>query len=190
MKSPSEIRFVEETHQYFLGERELPSITKILGKLGLTKSYDGVDPFYAERGKAVHAAIALDLAGDLDEASVSDVIRPFLAAFRAFKAKEGFIAEQVERVVYDEELGYAGTIDWYGEMRGKRWLIDGKCTKKHDKGSDFQLCGQATALGDTPHHMAILELHETGLYDLCEYPVKGSREVWESTMTLWRRKFL
>lgn len=183
-----EIRFEEKDHKYFLGDRELPSITKILSKLGLTKSYEGVSPYYAERGVAVHAAIALDLENNLDEDSLDPQIRPFLEAFRAFRGETGFKVEACEKIVYSENLGYAGRIDWLGTIGDKTWLIDGKCTKKHDPAADYQLCGQAFALEPLPDRMGILELHEDETFDLIEYPVENAMGVWLAVMGLWKRK--
>lgn len=57
----AEIRFIEETHQYLLGDKELISVTTLMRKHGLAPSYDGVKTEVlrakAERGTLIHKEI-------------------------------------------------------------------------------------------------------------------------------------
>lgn len=57
----AEIRFIEETHQYLLGDKELISVTTLMRKHGLAPSYNGVKPDVlrakAERGTHIHLEI-------------------------------------------------------------------------------------------------------------------------------------
>ena len=57
----ADIRFVEETHKYYLGDKELISVTTLMQKHGLAPSYEGVDPNVlkakAERGTLIHKEI-------------------------------------------------------------------------------------------------------------------------------------
>lgn len=55
------IRFIEETHQYWLGDKELISVTTLMQKHGLAPSYDGVPENVlnakAKRGTLIHKEI-------------------------------------------------------------------------------------------------------------------------------------
>lgn len=57
----SEIRFIEETHTYLLGDKVLTPVTELMQKHGLAPSYEGVDPAVlkakAERGTLIHKEI-------------------------------------------------------------------------------------------------------------------------------------
>ena len=57
----AEIRFIEETHKYLLGDKELISVTTLMRKHGLAPSYDGVKAEVlrakAERGTHIHKEI-------------------------------------------------------------------------------------------------------------------------------------
>ena len=184
-----EIVFDPEKHEYWLGNEEIPGVSKILQKLGLVKSYEGVDPFYAQRGSAVHKCIELDLAGTLDEESVAEELKPFLAAWRKFVKETGFKTLGCEQVVYSPTERFCTTYDHLGLLNNQLTVIDTKCTKSHDKGADYQVCGQAYALmdnGQVVQGQGILELHDDGTYDYYAYEVDLT--IWESVMKLYRRR--
>lgn len=55
------VKFIEETHQYFLGDKELISVTTLMQKHGLAPSYSNVNAevlrVKAERGSMIHKEI-------------------------------------------------------------------------------------------------------------------------------------
>lgn len=57
----AEIRFIEETHKYYLGDKELISVTTLMQKHGLAPSYSNVNAEVlrakAERGTMIHKEI-------------------------------------------------------------------------------------------------------------------------------------
>lgn len=184
-----EIRFDEKTHTYWDGKKKIPGVTDVLRKVGLTKSYEGVDPYFATRGIATHLCNELWLKGTLDESTIDAQVLPFHMAFRKHLDKTGYEPTLVEKILYSSFLGYAGRIDYYGKQDGKMVLKDAKCTKNHDRGSDYQLCLQAYALvecGYPVDKMEILELHEDGSYDAFEYPF--DIEIAPAIMRLYRRR--
>lgn len=179
------IDFDEKTHTYRIGSKKIPGVSEILKKVGLVKSYEGIDPYFAQRGVATHLANELWLNGKLDELSLDPQIVPFHKAFRKYVEKTGYKPRDVEKVYYHPELAYACRIDYYGDGL----LIDAKCTKSHDRGADYQLCLQAAAIeanGAAVTQMQILELHEDGTYDPYEYTV--DRDIAPAIMKLYRRK--
>jgi hypothetical protein len=79
----------------------------------------------ADLGTAVHAAAEAIARGE--PASISDEVRPFVAAYRrdflqAFAPR--FIA--VEAMVCSERYEYGGTADAFAEIDGEIWLLDYK----------------------------------------------------------------
>ena len=62
--------------------RRIPEVSDILDET--YPMFDGIDSWYAERGSAVHSAIALDLAGRLDPASLDPRIAGYAEGARLF----------------------------------------------------------------------------------------------------------
>jgi hypothetical protein len=124
--------------------RVWPGVTSILG--GSTpdargrRVWPGVPPwagrfdripadvleYKRQLGTAVHAAIALDCAGTLDESSIAEVIAPYLAGWRRWRDETGFVASIAECLVYHATFGYCGTLDAIGTVRGGTILADWK----------------------------------------------------------------
>jgi hypothetical protein len=103
----SQIRFDEEGHRYFLGNRELPSVTKILQ--GEEKKWYRKGS--ADRGHKVHRMVTLDAQGVLDEKALDPPLVPFLKAWRQFFADMVEAVHTFEEIVGDPVLGYAGRRD-------------------------------------------------------------------------------
>jgi len=118
-----------EMHQ----RKHLPSVTEIL-----TASHLGVElgipdsklEYVLRRGTALHSAIELDLAGDLDEDSVVDDIRPRLGAFRKFAAAVNLkpIATEIELTHPGFRfMGHPDLVAWLTlSRRTRRTLLDWK----------------------------------------------------------------
>lgn len=126
-----------EDHKYFLGERELLSVTRILRSVGLIDATYYTDEL-RDFGKAVHWAIhasviAIHIDNETTRALKSYLDRPENAAVlprvEAFKkviATLGFIPDQSEVKVYDSVQGYAGTLDCFGTSREGLTLLEVK----------------------------------------------------------------
>jgi hypothetical protein len=119
------LQFDAEQHRYFLGDRELPSVTAVLG---LLERFEGVPAATLEAarefGVHVHLACDLDNRGLLDEASLDPALAPYLVGWRKYRAESGIALLGSEVRLYDERLGYAGTCDVVGELNGQRAVID------------------------------------------------------------------
>lgn len=116
--------FLAQSHQYYLGERELPSVTTILKAQGLID-----DRWFNEearlRGEYVHLASHYLDDGDLAEETVHPDYLPYLQAYMRFVALMKPSWEYVEHRVYDETYGYAGTLDRAGVLsNGWRGVVD------------------------------------------------------------------
>jgi hypothetical protein len=106
------VDFDSKRHLYFVNQVRFPSVTEILEDLGLAPSFNGVDPFYASRGKAVHLSIALHLSNDLEVESIER--RHVLP--RYLQWKRWWYKQRPKQVIFCEKplasvYGYAGTPD-------------------------------------------------------------------------------
>lgn len=128
-------RFNEEDHRYEVrartgttenGWRQIPSVTQVLEAAGLAPDFSFLDPFYLERGAAIHEAVALDLRGELDWTSLDDRIRPFVDHARNWLDAIGATPLVVEFRWADKIHGYAGTLDLFCESKLGPLLIDWK----------------------------------------------------------------
>src|ERR1035437_3351149 len=136
--SDTQLRFDPEAHKYWIGKKRVPGVSEIMQKVGLTKNFDGVDPFYRDRGIATHKAIELYLKGILDPTSLDPAIKPQFEAFLQFWDKhmnEKILALEVPMV--DQAATFAGTPDLITDAA----IYDWKCSKAHDKVAELQ--GQA-----------------------------------------------
>ena len=183
-QSPSKTEVLEfdaESHKYFIGKKRIPGVSEILQKCGLTKDWTGVDPFYAERGKAVHLAIQFYLEHRLDESSLDPIIVPYFEGFKKYYAEHpmGITRCEVRGHCGDE---FAGTIDCITEHE----IIDWKCSKSHDKVAELQ--GEAYKLieDDTGLTFKVVQFPGNGSYEIFDYG-RGT-EHWSMVMGLYRWK--
>lgn len=126
------LRYVEDTHQYFLGEKELPSVSKIL-KFGDPAAHQfAQDEAAAERGKAVHRTIYLYINGRLDDSSIHPTIAPYFDAFLRFEieiarmqgVRFSYYKNLCETPAYHPQALYAGTPDILVRLGNQNVLID------------------------------------------------------------------
>ena len=105
-----EVKLIEG-HIYMVdGKPCKSSVTSELDKAGLSK-YWNKDPWYMERGNAVHIATHLIDMGLLDWDSVDSRIQGFLDAYVKFKKQSGIVFEHRELSLYDPIYQFCGTLD-------------------------------------------------------------------------------
>lgn len=116
----SELRFEPEGHKYFLGDRELPSVTRILKALNLVDDQWYQNEYLKPFGHAMHMICGLwvtvqpEKLAELMEREENVALRPRLKACQEWCEEVGFVADHVEVPVYDPVYGYAGTLDALG----------------------------------------------------------------------------
>lgn len=133
------IEFDEEKHLYTVEGKVYPSVTSILGKLGVAESYEGIDEELLRartaRGKRIHRAIELYNRGLLDMASVNEDDRLFVEGYLKFTQDfPGWKSIMQERSFYARfgedadrgELGYCGRIDDISLIEPGRYTIAGR----------------------------------------------------------------
>ncbi len=137
--------FNPEAHTYHAGDRRLPSVTEIIGGLGLSRDWSFLKDreFYLQRGTAVHACIKLHLEGaeidwDFDGA---EHVHPRFDRFLQI-AKDANLAPMLSEVpLFSETFGYAGTPDYFGPYaRHPHAILDFK-GDAHEPSHDLQIGG-------------------------------------------------
>ena len=156
--------FLPITHQYFLGGKELISVTKCLEVIGIT-DFSRVPAAILEparqRGHAVHQMAALYAIGLLDGSSVDYALAGYLEAIKKFFAEEvgeiinvnieteeGLVpVPAVEQAIYDASHGYAGTPDlvYRNKKTGKISVDDHKTPIKIHPATKVQCAAYANA---------------------------------------------
>ena len=142
--APSPVTFDASSHAYRFHGRRLISVTQAIQAAGLIRS-EWYTEAARQRGRAVHLAVHFDAERDLDESSISLLIRPYLEAARKFKRDTHFVTELTEARVWAIDLGYAGTLDHLGLVGKKqRVLVDWK-TGTVPEWARLQTAGYANA---------------------------------------------
>lgn len=121
------LQFDEPSHTYTLNGIRLLSVTQTIVAAGRIDTR-WFTPEAAERGRAVHEAVFLDIHDDLDRDDLHEIIKPFCMAWFLFRRQTNFkaIKSLCEKKQYHPVWYYAGTPDLLGFLNGKVVLIDVK----------------------------------------------------------------
>lgn len=174
------LRFDPVLHYYFWRGRRVPSVTQALAPLfdwSLVPRH--ILQRKAQIGRAVHAAIHLEITGGVDESSIDPSCRAYFDAWRRFRDETLFEPVLVEFAVSSDELGeqyrYAGTLDEWGFLQGDAGLIDWKCSLQ----LNFEAVGSQLAaylkalvrmgLASISDKRFALKLLPSGRYELVRY---------------------
>lgn len=145
----AQIQYDDNGHTYRLNGRVVPGVTDSMRPL-TDGAFDGIPAETMERasllGKQVHACIELDVAGVLDDDSLIDLWRPYVAQWRMFRALSGFEPILSEAIVYSERDSYAGRLDLFGRLNGRFALVDAKRTALVPRSAGPQTAGYLRAL--------------------------------------------
>lgn len=188
--------YLDETHEYFLDGKRLVSVTEAIRESGLSDfsniNHD-VLKHAQERGIAVHRATHYLDEGDLDWATVSPEIEPYVRAWERFKADTGVIINETEQPLYHATMGFAGTPDRIIQLNGQAGTLDIK-TYDPDNTTGMQLAGYSylrfgpQRVYNTPKRWG-LWLKNDGRYSLKEYEDRGDEAVFMACVTIakWKR---
>lgn len=176
------LRFIEETHQYFDGETELPSVTKITRFLSVDVAENArswMRDAAADRGRRVHQYCA-DIDYGIEPDEIDWDCAGYVQAFRAFKRDYG-IKEwlAIEMPLGSAEIGFAGTLDRLCVLDGKITIIDWKTGGTINKAQlTAQLTGYAELaplMGYVPEVLMGVQLRKDGKYTrpyICQYDIE------------------
>jgi hypothetical protein len=168
-QAPAAVTFDPSTHCYRFHGRRLISVTQAIQAAGLIRS-EWYTEAARQRGRAVHLAVHFDAERDLDEGSVTPLIRPYLEAARSFKRETGFRTELTEARVWAIDLGYAGTLDHLGVIGSKqRVLVDWK-TGSVPEWARLQTAGYANGFPNGAGFLRYaVELKPEGAYKITSF---------------------
>ena len=172
---------------------EPPHITDVLREMGLSKSFEGVDPWYAERGKAVHSACKLINEGVLDENSITEEIGGYVEAYRTWLKESGFSHEMSEIPLYSGLHEFCGTIDLVGVLPPHgRVVIDIKTSSSLDPAVELQVGADSILWNhnyqDRPiAKRFVLQLKKDGTYRLKDLS-QVNEFLFLDALKLWRWK--
>lgn len=172
------VTFKEETHQYFIGDREVPSVSEILRFLFPNK-YSNIPEWIlsakARFGTRIHEAIECyeeDLYFELNEEEES-VFNKYLL----LKEENNIEVVEQETMVHFEGR-YGGRLDMVANVNGKRSLIDIKTTAKLDVESlAYQLGLYAMAYGEEFESYYCIHLPKKDIGRLVEITPKSKKEL-------------
>lgn len=182
------LEFDAALHEYRLGGRVLPSVTQILGDVGFYERV-GMDPWYAERGTAVHEYCQLDDEDDLAEESVTPEMKGYLEAWRRFRKESKAKVLSIEERIYHPVYGYAGTLDRIVKIGRDEAIVDLK-TGSPARWHAIQTGAYAAAKqGKAPYRRFACYLKDDGSYSLQEHKDRADGAVWLSALTVWKWRF-
>lgn len=192
------LQFDEADHVYTLGGRVLPSVTQIIAPLRPDLTMIPPDVLERKRalGTAVHLACELDDYDELDEDALDDELRPYLAAWRKFKADTGAVILLNEQRLHHPTLGYAGTLDRLAETRsmhaGEPCLIDLKTSADPVPSYGVQTAGYAELLraaGGVPvYRRCTVHLRPDGLYRMHQYANPNDEAAFRACLSIFNWK--
>lgn len=151
------LRFDVAAHRYTVGALELPSVTQILKRVGISRPWDDVPAaVLAEKraiGQAAHAAAHYYDEGTLEAGTVDPRVEPYLQAWIDFRENTGFTPVLLETPLQHSGLLIAGTLDRAGYFAKfadadptDLHTVDLKCGNPVDAGAQWQTAAYAEML--------------------------------------------
>lgn len=170
----ADLQFDPETHTSRLPDgRVVPHVTAILSDVGVATDFDELASLSARMGRTIEEARVLGSAvhadchayddDDLDEASVDDRVRPYLDAWKTFRANRGIVPvarATRERLLFHAPYCYAGIMDGLFTLerdRQRRILIDIKTGDPNNAACHLQTAAYAEAYRSETHEMQPIE---------------------------------
>lgn len=179
-----ELTFKEDSHEYFLGDERLPSVSEIIAPL---KDFSMIKPEVLEAkrqfGINVHKMIELYLEDDLDEMGLPEDLNGCLNAFKKWKDIYFTLVEtlKVEVQQFHPKLKYAGTPDLdFTEM-----IIDIK-SRDYDSVSDPLQLAAYKRFGEPQRKGYILSLFPDGTYKFKRVPEGKSWPMFRQLLNYYR----
>lgn len=168
----AKLLFYDDTHRYTVDGDEVPSVSEIIRFL-TREVYNDTPQYFmdgaAARGTLVHRATeSIDKYGTVE---CEDDIASYIQAYVQFLKDKTPEWEKIEWPICNEKK-YAGTVDRYGELDGKRVVLDIKTTQsisgmhKLLYGAQLTLYKMAVELERPVEELVVLQLKKDGSYKL------------------------
>lgn len=124
----------DEDHEYFIyydGKKiVIPSVTQLI-KYGRMIDDNFIHPMYAENGTSIHALTELVDDGIYVPEIVDGNAHSAMVGYEQFLLDHDVEWTQTEKIIFNENLFYAGTLDRMGIIDGKETLVDIKSGNKY-----------------------------------------------------------
>ena len=187
----ADLQFIEETHEYRLKGRNIPSVSAVLQDVGFVKTAYFTDEA-RDRGKLVHY-----LTAELDkghEVEVPKEYEGYCRAWASYREEHPIVWEGIEEPTFHKLLRYAGTPD--------RWGYDGHILTVADiktgsplpwHGLQFaaylQMIAYWEGVADPKTvNLAGVYLKPNGEYTQKHYRYIDLALVWEAALRCWKFK--
>ena len=200
------LEFFEDKHIYLLDGEPVPCVSEILRFIHsevYTKTDKKAMDKAANRGTRIHRACE-----EIDRKGITECdteILQYVSAYVQFLKDHDVTWELIETpLLYTMyPCAYAGTLDRYGVVDGKKMLIDIKSTRSITKKHQLLYATQLTAYSwadrvyidgkESWKHrgvdsMAILQLKPDGTYKLIE--VNSEDDLWMACLTMHNKFYL
>lgn len=185
-----DLQFDPAAHAYRLAGRPVPSVTQVLSIL---QDWGRVDADVLARaaqfGTHVHEAVALHIAGTLDESDLDPALLPYLEDWKAFLRDTGAEVVHSEMRVASARAHYAGTLDIVARINGVLAVVDIK-TGAVPRTVGPQLAAYAEAFNEMHGGKPIrqrrsLQLTGSG-YHMTRHDDPADLSVFLSALNCWR----
>lgn len=181
------LEFRSDVHEYTVNGEVLPSVSEIIRFISREVYGDVVQSVLdnaADRGTRVHRATQmLDVVHDVE---CDEDIVPYVQAYVQFLRDHKPKWELIEHSFYNPECKYAGTVDRYGELDGKKTIVDIKTSSSLQKvlnGAQLNLYRMGfEANGKEVERMVLLHLTKDGKYKVVE--IDRNDEIAKACLTL------
>jgi len=179
------LTFDADTHTYRYNGNVVPGVTSILAPLtdfGSVPTH--VLQAASDFGTAVHYACELDDLGELDEGQLDAALAPYLEGWRKFSKDYAVVWSLIEQRVYHKSMGYAGTLDRMGMVKGLSTVVDIKSSAQLYPAVGPQLAAYQQATPVTPQQRMAVQLKANGTYVVKVYTDPTDWPLFASLLTL------
>jgi len=163
-------------------------VTEAIQLAGLSDT-TWLTPEAAARGTAVHAAVALDVSGQLDEESIHPVVAPYLASWRRFRLEANVFVIDSELEVEHLALGYSGRLDMIATIGGYAPMVldlkTGAAAAWHPiQTAGYALAHQTMAGGATPPRGAVYLQDDGSAARFVAHKDRGNFDVFKAAVVI------
>lgn len=184
------IRLCPDHHRYYLGDRELASVSKVISAVYPRKSWDGVDRAVVDNARVRGEAVDRLLAEYATTGNVTvppgtriDVIQRFEICQLWWDKNVNGVPVEAQKILYSEADGVAGTPDF---VLGD-YILDLKNTYQAEISWVLQL-GAAVDYGKAST-AGILHVSPKVYREGCrllKYDADDCRQIWRQAVTWWK----
>lgn len=190
----AKFEYNDEQHIYRLDGVIIPSVTQVLKAVGIL-NFDFIPADKREAsmrfGEAVHLATSLRDKNDLELATLSPLIIPYLAGWKKFLSDTGAIIIENEKPSYSPKYRYGFKIDRVIEIHKRPTVADIKTSVDSQQGTDLQLVAYQSGWNEgKPRKEQALDriavhLNQDSTYKIIPYKNKNDVNEWLACLSMY-----